>query len=141
MRISPDKLALVKTSILIWIIGLLILMPEDLIHLLAVLVHLIYESMAFAIEELLTHGLGLSKFQAQMIVFYSSLAIGILLAFWLTRRIPRIMAWVKASVQQGYVQLRGYFLDAWQAFHARWKLELLLAQAVGMTSLMAWILV
>jgi hypothetical protein len=141
MRISRDKLALVKTSILIWIIGLLILMPEDLIHLLAVLVHLIYESMAFAIEELLTHGLGLSKFQAQMIVFYSSLAIGILLAFWLTRRIPRIMAWVKASVQQGYVQMRGYFLDAWQAFHARWKLELLLAQAVGMTSLMAWILV
>jgi hypothetical protein len=141
MRISRDKLALVKTSILIWIIGLLILMPEDLIHLLAVLVHLIYESMAFAIEELLTHGLGLSKFQAQMIVFYLSLAIGILLAFWLTRRIPRIMAWVKASVQQGYVQMRGYFLDAWQAFHARWKLELLLAQAVGMTSLMAWILV
>lgn len=141
MRISPDKLALFKTSVLIWIIALLILMPEDLIHLLAVLVHLIYESMAFAIEELLTHGLGLSKFQAQMIVFYSSLAIGILLAFWFIRRIPRILAWVKASFQQGYVQIRCYFLDAWQAFYARWKLELLLAQAVGMTSLMAWILV
>ena len=141
MRIRHEKLALVKTSVLIGTIALLILMPEDLIHLLAVLVHYFYESIAFAIEELLTHGLGLSKFQAQMIVFYLSLAIGLLLAFWLIRRMPRILAWFKASVQQGYVQIRDYLLDCWQRFYARWKLQLLLAQVAGMASLMAWMLV
>lgn len=141
MRISHEKLTLVKTSVLISTIALLILIPEDLIHLLAVLAHYFYEGMAFAIEELLTHGLGLSKFQAQMIVFYLSLAIGLLLAFWLIRRIPQMLAWIKAGCQQGYVQIRGYWLDCWQRFYTRWKLQLLLAQVVGMASLMAWLLV
>lgn len=141
MGISHEKLALVKTSILISTIALLILMPEDVIHLLAVIVHYIYESMAFAIEELLTHGLGLSKFLAQMIVFYLSLAIGLLLAFWIYRRIPRILAWLKVSLRQGYLQIRGYLLDSWQCFYERWKLQVLLAQAVAISTLILWSLV
>ncbi len=141
MRISRDKLALVKTSILICATALLILMPEDLLHLLAVLVHYIYESLAFAIEELLTHGLGLSKFHAQMIVFYSSLAIGMLLAFWLIRRIPRLLIRAKACAQWAYLQTRAYFLCAWQRFYTRWKLELMLAQVVSIASVIVWTLI
>lgn len=138
MRISHEKLVLVKISVVISSIALLILMPEDLIHLLAVVVHYIYESIAFALEELLTHGLGLRKFQVQMIVFYLSLAIGLLLAFWFYRRIRRIQAWLKANLQQGYLQIRDYLLDSWRGFYARWKLQVLLAQFIAMSSLILW---
>lgn len=141
MKVSQDKLAFAKTFAYITAITLLMLMPEDLLHLLAVLVHYLYESLAFAIEELLTHGLGLSKFQAQMIVFYSSLVIGLSLAFRLIRRVPRMLAWIKVGSQRSYVQIRGYLLDCWQCFYTRWKLQLLLAQFVGMASLMAWLMV
>lgn len=141
MKVSQDKLAFAKTLALISVITLLMLMPEDLLHLLAVLLHYLYESLAFAIEELLTHGLGLSKFQAQMIVFYSSLVIGLSLAFRLIRRVPRMLAWIKAGSQRSYVQIRGYLLDCWQCFYTRWKLQFLFAQFVGMASLMAWLMV
>jgi hypothetical protein len=141
MKIDPDKLALIKTAIAISTIALLILMPEDLIHLLAVIVHFIYESIAFAIEELLTHGLGFSKFQAQIIVFYSSLTIGMLLIYWLIRRLPQILTRIKTCLQRAFLKIRDYLLDSWQRFQVRWKLELLLAQVVSMASLLAWVLV
>lgn len=141
MRISHDKLVLAKFSIVISVIVLLILVPEKVIPLLAVIVHYLYETMAFAIEELLTHGLDLNKFQAQMIVFYLSLAIGLLLVFWVNRRIPRILAWLKTSILRSYLQIRDYLLNSWRCFYARWKLQVLLAQAVAVSSLVLWSLV
>lgn len=141
MRISHKKMALVKNSVLISTIALLILMPADLIHLLAVLIHYFYESMAFAIEELLTHGLGLSKFHAQMIVFYLSLAIGLLGGFLFIRSIPKMLALIKAGSQQWYKQIRGNLMTFWQRFYARWKLELQFAEVIGLGSLILWFLV
>jgi len=141
MKVKHSKLPPSKTLLLVSAALLLVMMPEDIAHLLAGLVHFIYESIAFAIEELLTHGLGLSKFHAQMIVFYSSLAIGVLLAFWLIRRIPRLLIRAKACAQWAYLQTRAYFLCAWQRFYTRWKLELMLAQVVSIASVIVWTLI
>lgn len=121
---------------IIMILGI-VLMPEDLIHLLAVILHTVYESIAYAIEHLLIHGAGFSKFQAQMIVFYTSFAMGVLATIAFIRRIPRMLASAKTWVIQSYIEVRADIVNRWHGL-SRWrKLELILLQFVGIASMMA----
>ena len=124
---------------LMWIIIVsgIVLMPEDLIHLIAVVAHTLYEGIAFAIEELLVHSFGFSKFQAQMIVFYTSFVVGVLGAIGLIRRIPRMAAQAKTLATQRYIQIRADLINTWQVLSTRRKFELTLIQFAGIVSMMA----
>lgn len=106
----------------------LIVMPEDFLHLLAVIAHTLYESVAFAVEELLTHVFKLSKFHAQMTVFYSSCAILIFAAY---RGFKRLLVWLKNLKSQAmdcYLEIRQHLLAAWSRLPARQKLKIILLQ-------------
>jgi len=117
-----------------------LVMPEVLLHLIAVVAHMLYESIAFAIEELLVHGFGLNKFQAQMIVFYTSFAAGVVGLVVLIRRIPRMVASARTYAKQSYLQIHASLMEAWQSLSARRKVELMLIQFIGIVSMMALLL-
>lgn len=125
-----------KLVLSIFALGMLI-MPEDLLHLLAVILHTVYESIAFAFEHLLVHKAGFTKFQAQMTVFYTSLAIGILTLIVLIRLIPRMVESAKMWGIQSYIQARADLLLAWHALPSRRKFELILIQFLGIFSMVA----
>lgn len=55
-----ERPSIKKLMSIIVVIGLLV-MPDTLLHLVAVVAHTLYESIAFAIEELLVHGFGFNK--------------------------------------------------------------------------------
>jgi hypothetical protein len=108
--------------------------------LLAVVLHTVYESIAFAIEHLLIHTAGFTKFQAQMTVFYVSLAVGVLSLIVLIRRIPRMVERAKIWGIQSYNQVRADLIIAWHLLPTRRKVELMLVQFVGVFSVMAFAL-
>ena len=130
----------IKNGLLIALIASIILIPETLIHLLAVIAHTVYETIAFAIEEVLIHGLGLSKFYAQMLVFYGSLAIAGIVTMILIRSLPSMLAYARASATESYAQLRTDLINRWQLLPTRHKLQVILMQLVGMMSMMALVL-
>ena len=130
----------IKKWLLIALIASITLMPETLIHLLAVIAHTVYETIAFAIEEVLVHGVGLSKFYAQMIVFYGSLAIaGMVTIIWI-RRLPSMLAYTRTRTTESYAQLRADLINRWQLLPTRHKIQVFLMQFVGMISMMALVL-
>ena len=136
---SLQRLSIKKLVLIIFILGMLF-MPEDLLHLLAVILHTVYESIAFAIEHLLIHSAGFSKFQAQMTVFYTSLAIGIYSLIALIRRIPRMIEVLKTWVIKSYIQVRADLILAWYLLPTRRKFELMLVQFVSVFGVMAFAL-
>ncbi len=130
----------IKKLVLIAIIASIILIPETIIHLLAVIAHTVYETIAFAIEEVLIHGVGLSKFYAQMIVFYGSLAIAGMVTIILLRRLPSMLAYTRTRTTESYAQLRADLINRWQLLPTRHKIQVILMQFVGMLSMMALVL-
>jgi len=121
--------------LIIVVIGLLV-MPETLLHLVAVVAHTLYESIAFAIEELLVHSFGFSKFQAQMFVFYMSFAAGVVGAVMLIRRIPRMVTSARERASRSYTQARAEVVNMWVRLSTRRKVELIMLQLVGVFSMM-----
>ncbi len=130
----------IKKWLLIALIASITLMPETLIHLLAVIAHTVYETIAFAIEEVLVHGVGLSKFYAQMIVFYGSLAIAGMVTIILIRRLPSMLAYTRTRTTESYAQLRADLINRWQLLPNRHKIQIILMQLVAMISMMALVL-
>lgn len=134
-----QRLSIKKLILIVFSLGMLV-MPEDLLHLLAVILHTVYESIAFAIEHLLIHKAGFTKFQAQMTVFYMSLAFGVLSLIVLIRRIPKIVESLKIWAIQSYNQVRADLILAWYLLPTRRKVELMLVQFVGVFGVMAFAL-
>jgi hypothetical protein len=124
----------------ILLLSALLLSPEYFFHLIAVVLHTFYESLAFAIEEVLVHGFGLSKFQAQMIVFYTSLTSGLLLLIVLIRRIPHAIAVTKSRVSKSYNKACADLIIIWVSLLARRKFELMVMQFAGFISMMIFVL-
>jgi hypothetical protein len=127
----------IKRLMLIIVLTAMFMMPEDSLHLLAGVAHTLFESIAFAIEFLLVHGFGLSKFQAQLIVFYTSFATGILGAIVLFRRISQMVASAKTWAIQSYIQIRADLINRWTVFSSRRKIEFIMLQLVAVSSMVA----
>jgi hypothetical protein len=141
-HLKPVRSALgIKRLMLIIAFSGMMLMPEDLVHFFAVVIHTVYESIAYALEEVLIHGVGFSKFHAQMIVFYTSVVIGILAAIAFFRRVPQWFARGKIWAIQRYTQVSADISNNWRIFYHQRKLELMLLQFAGIVSLMAFALI
>jgi len=139
LAVPWHRLGIKRLLLIIILLGMLV-MPGDVLHLLAVIIHTVYESIAFVLEEFLVHSAGFSKFQAQMIVFYTSFVIGMLGVIVLIRRIPKLLASVMGRVSQGYAEVRTDLMNTWQTLSARRKIALLMVQFVGIASMMAFAL-
>lgn len=136
---SSRKLGLKKVSS-IGLLFLVLLMPEQLIHLVVVVIHTVYESLAYMIEELLVHGFGLSKFQAQMIVFYSSLVGFLLGLISLIQRLPKWFSRLKNWVLQGYCGLCAELRSNWLKLPLWRKIQLMLLQFFGVFSVLIFMI-
>ncbi len=126
----------IKKLVLIIIATGMLVMPEVLLHLLAVIIHTVYESIAFVLEELLIHGGGFSKFYAQVIIFYTSFVIGVLAAIALARRIPRMLADARTWAIQRYSEVRADLLNTWRALSAPRKIQLMMTEFIFIISMM-----
>lgn len=133
MKLKHGTAIFSRTFTLTTFAALTILMPEDMAHLLAVAAHIIYESVAFAIESLLIHSLGLSKFQAQMAVFYGSCGIGAALAYILIRRMPTMLSAAKTNIEAQWQQFQIDLLLTWESLPWRRKAQFLLIQFAGIS--------
>ena len=97
-------------------------------HFFGVAAHTVYESIAFAIEELLTHVFGFSKFQAQMLVFYSSCAIGAGILYRMVRYLPVWLKQAKRYCIECCARLRERWQTYWEMLPVLQKMQLLLVE-------------
>lgn len=127
-----SRVAKIKPLLVVlgWLI--VIAMPLELLHLLAVVLHVVYESVAYLLEMPLVEYYGLSKHQAQMLVFYGSCLFGVLLAQYCLRRIVRYYAEIKAATLQLLQLMRTDFKLALSLLNEQPKLESLLANVLGL---------
>lgn len=130
---NTDKANFSRTTIakVLVLIGLLIVcvkFPIETLHFFGVAAHTVYESIAFAIEELLTHVFGFSKFQAQMLVFYSSCAIGIGILYRMIRYLPIWLKQAKRHCIECCARLRERWQTYWEMLPVLQKMQLLLVE-------------
>lgn len=138
MPLKPLLLILTRFKIRTYlgtlILSAMILMPEDTLHFVAVFLHTVYESIAYALEHMLMHNLGATKFQAQMAVFYLSLAIGLVAGYLIIRRFPRWLASLRQlAIAEAQCLVNG-LTNKWHNLPNRRKLELLTLNAIGLAS-------
>lgn len=82
----------IKVAAILALVVYILYAPLEFLHHIATIAHVIYEFIASIIEHFLDKALGLSKFHSQLIVFYSSLALGIVIAFRCIQHLPNY-AW------------------------------------------------
>ena len=138
---SCAQLKFKARSYVAWLtVAAFVVAPEDTLHFLAVLMHTLYESIAYALEHLLIHALNTSKFQAQMAVFYLTIVGGLVATYAILRRVP---AWLSALKDFAAAQLRQVldgFRAKWETLPSRLKFELLTANAIGLAGGMMFLL-
>ncbi|MDO9105436.1 MAG: hypothetical protein Q7U57_10795 [Methylovulum sp.] len=102
--------------------------PLEFFHQVLQLLHVIYECFAFVVEEILHHSLHLSKFECQLIVFYSSWCLGLLSAYYFGRRLPDMIQAIKSDISTRYFNLKNHTIQLWTASSWPGKIRLLLIQ-------------
>lgn len=127
-----------KCKIVLLCSGLIALlkMPDAILHLVAVLLHTVYESIAYAVEHALIHLFELSKFQAQMTVFYGSCVIGIAVSLFLARQIPQWFIRAKQRALLHWLQLEDLLIIGWHKLSRRQVFQLLAIPSVCLTFLL-----
>jgi hypothetical protein len=84
-------------------------------------------------EEVLMHGLGLSKHKAQMAVFYALFCRGIFGLRYLWRHLPQLMQAAKAHVLLMLLRLKYHLLETWLTLNLWQKIQWLALQLLGVS--------
>lgn len=136
-----SRTTIIKTLVLVGLLIVCVKFPVETLHFIAVAVHTVYESVAFAIEELLTHVFGFSKFQAQMIVFYSSCAIAAGVLYRIVRHLPMWLQRAKRYCIESCVRLRERWQSYWEMLPVLQKMQLLLVEFAFLAGSVGYMLV
>lgn len=136
-----SRTTIIKTLVLVGLLIVCVKFPVETLHFIAVAVHTVYESVAFAVEELLTHVFGFSKFQAQMIVFYSSCAIGAGVLYRIVRHLPMWLQRAKRYCIESCVRLRERWQSYWEMLPVLQKMQLLLVEFAFLAGSVGYMLV
>lgn len=129
---SANPLKLAKKLILTGVIISWLIMPELLWHKSVFVLHTLYESMTFLLEQMLVNALELEKFYAQMAVFYFLSALAFFALYLLWRRLPHMIQRLKAYLSSLGCTLKNKALDTWIGFSLLQKIKFLLFQFAGM---------
>ena len=128
-----------KNLFLLSLFATWIIMPELLWHKLsvvahyfAVLVHFLYETLSFLLEEGLIHSLGMQKYYAQMLVFYLFFTLGCWMLYWLLKRLPQLLQSVKTGLMLLASNVKYQAIATWQSLTTWQKIKLLLLQVLGL---------
>lgn len=127
----------------LFLLGLFVswlLMPELLwhklgfvLHHLAVLIHLLYETLSFFLEESLMHGLGMEKYYAQMLVFYCFLTLGLWCAYRFWLYLPKLLASLRAKLFLLSLEFKYRAIEAWLALTLWQKTKFVVFNLLGLT--------
>ncbi len=119
---SPKRLILAT-------LGLgLVFVPELLWHKLTIFLHLFYEGISFVLEHLLTHGFGISKYFAQMAVFYFIWFVALSLLYVLWRKLPKLKAKFMENLQSLAMQIKSRTSETWHQLSILQKIKFVLFQ-------------
>lgn len=129
-----------KKLFLLGLFATWVIMPELLLHKLslvfhyvAVLLHYIYETLSFLLEEGLMHGLGMEKHYAQMLVFYLFLALACWVLYWLWKRLPQFLQSIKTRLLLSCSHIKYLAIETWDRMTVWQKIKLVLFQLAGVT--------
>lgn len=125
-----------KTVVILLLAAVIGLMPEHSLHFLAVVAHTLYEGVAYAIEHVLIHHFGTSKFQAQMLVFYLSVTAGLVTVVVIVRRIPLWLGTLRDYVIAERQRIAIEIKFAWLSLPNRHKFALLTVNVIGIAGSM-----
>ncbi len=106
--------------------------PEHFVHAIVVVTHAVVESIASVLEELLMHGLNLSKFQSQLIVAYFGFGISLYGAYRLCKRLPDIFNHFISYLRHQYSNAVGLLVDHWRQQPLAKKIRSLLICFLGL---------
>jgi hypothetical protein len=139
-RISKMRISIVKKLPLILIVAGILMVPDQLLHYLLVLTHAVYEGCALLLEEILIHTLDINKFYAQLIIFYLSCSVGLLVLVWLYRKLSVMIPRAKNRLLDHYLQYKTQLIQAWH--HLSWvqKIKILIFQFAAMIGVFALLL-
>jgi hypothetical protein len=137
----PWSIFTVKQWIGISCFGAMVIMPLEVFHFVSMILHFIYESIAYACEELLIHKAGFNKFQAQMLVFYSSLVIAVLALSIFLLNIATIFGALTTFTVNFYEEFCRNLNMFWKSLGFRQKTQLILFQLITFLSMASLFLV
>jgi len=110
----------------------LLLAPEQAVHHLFEVIHVLYEMAAFSFEEFLHHVFHLNKFQSQLIVFYLTCLISLYLTYRLWRLLPKLLESLKNYLHYQLTLARMRLIQVWQSLRSDQKVKLILFQLIGL---------
>lgn len=129
-----NPLAWLKKITVIGLVFTWLIFPELLWHKLSIILHLLYESFSFVMEEILIHGFGMKKNYAQMSVFYLSWLVVILFCFRLWCRLPHLIVVIKIRYESYRLKAKHEFGMYWLSLSFTQKLKFLLIQFAGLAT-------
>ncbi len=127
-KTASKSLSTVKKIAITGLIASWVIMPELLWHKLTFILHILYETGSFLLEEMLIHGLGMRKYYAQLTLFYAYWALALVSIYGLWRRLPGLMDNIKNHLLSLYRQFKYQAIEAWLTLSAAQKIKFLLFQ-------------
>lgn len=137
-RVSPSRLKAYTTA---GVLASLVLLPDlylEGVHHLLELVHLLYETLCFLLEELIGHSLHISKYHSQLILFYMQLAIAAGLAYKAWKTTPDLYRRAKAGTRAYCRQSITAGKQLWREMPGRKRVKVIAGCAAGMFGLYFW---
>lgn len=137
-QMSPCRIKVYTSSFLI---GNLILLPDLYLaggHYLLEFLHIFYEGLCFMLEELIGHSLHLSKYDSQLILFYTQVSIIAGLAYKTWRAAPRLYRRTTTYLRASCQQLIKDGKQLWADMPGRKRVKVLAGCAASMFGLYFW---
>ncbi|MGJ0514449.1 MAG: hypothetical protein ACR65O_01720 [Methylomicrobium sp.] len=138
-QMSSRRIKIYASSFLI---GSFILLPDLYLaggHYLLEFLHIFYEGLCFMLEELIGHSLHLSKYDSQLILFYTQVAIVAGVAYKTWRIAPRLYRSAIASLRASWQQLIKDGKQLWAEMPGRKRIKILAGCAASMFGLYFWV--
>lgn len=131
--LRPSLLSTVRKALIMLLLFSWLVMPELMWHKLSfiayklgLILHLVYETWAFVMEEALIHGMDMPKFYAQMTVFYVSLLIGLGVLYWCWRRLPYWLTRLQSRFELLMFELKLQLFKTWLSLSVWQKFKYIL---------------
>lgn len=110
----PSRAISLKKIVIFLLLGILIIMPEEVLDSVLTLAHYAFEGFELILEEVIQHVFHVNKAESQLYVFYILLAIALGLLALVYRKGPVLIARLKDYLQGVYSLQKEQCLDVWQ---------------------------
>lgn len=120
----------------------LLLMPDwywAVAHHVLGFLHLFYEGLCYMLEEFIGHSLDLSKYESQLILFYSQVAIIAGFAYKTWRVAPGYFRRLRADFHAAYQELVTDGKEAWSKMPFRKRFKVVMGCVAGMFGIYFWV--